>query len=92
MWNRSGTVPADVETLGDEVWRSDGIKVLGRPLGTAEFLEELMDNGWRRNDGSGKRSRTFPICSARGKSCSKAKIHEPTTHCELCLRTMRTHA
>ena len=29
VWNRSGTLPDDIDTLGDEVWRSDGIKVLG---------------------------------------------------------------
>ena len=28
VWNRSGTVPDNVDSLGEEVWRTDGIKVL----------------------------------------------------------------
>ena len=42
VWNRSGTLPVDVNTLGDEVWL-DGIKVLGTPLGSLEFVTHQME-------------------------------------------------
>ena len=40
VWNRSGTVPENVDSMGEEVWRTDGIKVLGTPLGNAQFVAE----------------------------------------------------
>ena len=40
VWNRSGTVPDNVDSLGEEVWRTDGIKILGTPLGNAQFVAE----------------------------------------------------
>ena len=42
VWNRSGTVPENVDSLVEEVWRTDGIKVLGTPLGNAHFVAEHM--------------------------------------------------
>ena len=40
FWNRSGTVPDNVDSLGEEVWRTDGNKVPGTPLGNAQFVAE----------------------------------------------------
>ena len=42
VWNRSGTVPDNVDSLGEEVWRTDGIKILGTPVGNAQFVAEHM--------------------------------------------------
>ena len=42
VWNRSGTVPENVDSLVEEVWRTDGIKVLGTPLGKPHFVAEHM--------------------------------------------------
>ena len=41
MWNRGGTCPPDVTDLGDEVWNSAGIKILGTPIGTSEFVRSI---------------------------------------------------
>ena len=43
VWNRGGIVPAHVEELGADVWNCDGIKVLGTPLGTAQFVSSLVE-------------------------------------------------
>ena len=43
VWNRSGTLLEDVKTLGDEVWRLDGVKVFGTPLGSPEFVAHQME-------------------------------------------------
>ena len=43
VWNRSGIFPAHVEELGLNVWNCDGIKVLGTPLGTAQFVSSLVE-------------------------------------------------
>ena len=38
VWNRDGTCPAGVEELVDEVWSPSGIKILGTPIGSPEFV------------------------------------------------------
>ena len=43
VWNRGGSVPAQVEELGPDVWSCDGMKVLGTPLGTAQFVSSLVE-------------------------------------------------
>ena len=39
----SECLPDEVDTLGDEVWRSDGIKVFCTPLGSSEFVAFQME-------------------------------------------------
>ena len=43
VWNRGGIVRAHVEELGPDVWNCDVIKVLGTPLGTAQFVSSLVE-------------------------------------------------
>ena len=49
VWNRAGEQPPLVEELGPNVWRGDkppeerGLKVLGVPLGSPEFVKALGD-------------------------------------------------
>ena len=38
-----GQPPPDMEVLGTEVWSPGGIKVLGTPLGSAEFEQEATN-------------------------------------------------
>ena len=48
VWNRAGVVPAEVATLGVDVWVGGdecppamrGVKVLGAPVGAPEFVQE----------------------------------------------------
>ena len=37
VWNRVGGCPLGMEELGPEVWNAAGFKILGTPVGTAEF-------------------------------------------------------
>ena len=41
VWNRAGDCPPDMEELGPEVWNAAGIKILGTPVGSAEFEHEV---------------------------------------------------
>ena len=35
--------PADMQNLGPDVWSPDGVKILGTPVGCAEFVETATD-------------------------------------------------
>jgi hypothetical protein len=41
-WNRAGVCPPDMALLGEEVWCPAGVKVLGTPVGTDAFVEQLV--------------------------------------------------
>ena len=43
VWNKSGRPPEDVRTLGRDTWQPAGIRVLGTPIGTAQFVAEAME-------------------------------------------------
>ena len=40
--NRGGTCPPDVADLGEEVWNAAGIKILGTPIGSPEFVHSTV--------------------------------------------------
>ena len=42
VWTRSGVSPPDVEDLGEQVWNPEGIKVLGTPVGTDQFVSDIV--------------------------------------------------
>ena len=41
VWNRAGVCPPNVADLGDEVWSPRGVKILGTPVGSPEFIHPL---------------------------------------------------
>ena len=41
VWNQAGRAPED--ELGPEVWRPQGLKILGTPIGTPEFVSQIMN-------------------------------------------------
>jgi len=41
-WNRGGTSPPSMESLGEDVWSPAGVNVLGTPVGTDAFVEKLV--------------------------------------------------
>ena len=43
VWNQAGRAPEDVHELGPEVWRPQGLKILGTPIGTPEFVSQKMN-------------------------------------------------
>ena len=44
MWNKAGRAPEDVQELGPEAWQPQGLKVLGTPIGTPEFVSQKMND------------------------------------------------
>ena len=67
VWNRGGTQPADLEELGEEVWSPSGIKILGTPLGSPEFVRSVVEKAGRREQIVASKSLGFPISSVGGK-------------------------
>ena len=41
FWNREGLCPEDLTDLGEEVWSPRGVRILGTPVGSSEFLRAL---------------------------------------------------
>ena len=44
VWNKAGRAPEDVQELGTEAWQTQGLKVLGTPIGTPEFVSQKMND------------------------------------------------
>ena len=44
VWNQAGRAPEDVQELGPEAWRPQGLKILGTPIGTPEFVSQNMND------------------------------------------------
>ena len=44
VWNKAGRAPEDVQELGPEAWQTQGLKVLGTPIGTPEFVSQKMND------------------------------------------------
>ena len=42
-WNKAGVCPARMAELGLSVWSHEGIKILGTPVGSAEFVQRLCE-------------------------------------------------
>ena len=42
VWNRSAVSPPNVEDLGEQVSNPEGIKVLGTPVGTDQYLSDVV--------------------------------------------------
>ena len=38
VWNRAGVRPLGIEEWGEDVWSPHGLKILGTPVGTQEFV------------------------------------------------------
>ena len=54
VWNQAGECPPDMQVLGPEVWSPEGVKILGTPVGHADFIQvsvnamlEEEDKLWR---------------------------------------------
>ena len=41
VWNKAGVCLPEVAELGDEVWSPRGVKILGTPVGSPEFVHAL---------------------------------------------------
>ena len=93
-WNRMGQPPPDMEVLGPEVWSPEvwspgEIKVLGTPLGSAEFEQETSNQRLQEERKLWEPSSGYLICSALGKSSCNVPVLGATTLCERCLMAVR---
>ena len=43
MWNRASMCPEGMAELGPDVWNPEGMKVLGAPVGSTRFVEEVVN-------------------------------------------------
>ena len=43
VWNRASECPPGMDDLGNEVWNAEGIKVLGTPVGSPQFVQHTVD-------------------------------------------------
>ena len=43
MWNWASVCPEGMVELGPEVWNPEGVKVLGAPVGSTRFVEEVVN-------------------------------------------------
>ena len=43
VWNRASVCPEGMVELGPEVWNPEGVKVLGTPVGSTRFVEEVVN-------------------------------------------------
>ena len=42
MWNKAGECPEAIAELGPEVWSPEGVKILGTPIGSGEFVARVV--------------------------------------------------
>ena len=42
-WSRGGTRPPDLDDLGEDAWDPEGIKILGTPIGSDDFVQRVLD-------------------------------------------------
>ena len=73
-WNKAGVCPERMAELGPSVWSQEGIKILGTPVGSAEFVQRLCEE---RIAKGGKQSLGCRIFKAVGKSSSKCQLEMP---------------
>ena len=43
VWNQAGECPFGMAALGDDVWSPHGVKILGTPVGSNEFVEAKIE-------------------------------------------------
>ena len=43
VWNQAGEYPFGMVALGDDVWSPHGVKILGIPVGSNEFVEAKIE-------------------------------------------------
>ena len=42
VWNKAGECPEEIAELGPEVWSPEGVKILGTPVGSGEFVARVV--------------------------------------------------
>ena len=42
-WNRAGEIPERMEEFGEDLWIPAGVKILGTPVGSLDFVESVTE-------------------------------------------------
>ena len=84
-WIQTGRCPPNMVDFAPEAWGPQGVKVLGTPIGSPEFIKEVSD----RLEEEQRRS---PSCSARGNSFCSVQAFDATIPRTLPLRVCTGHA
>ena len=82
VWNRASVCPLDVVDLGAEVWNPEGVKILGVPVGSRQFVHKVMERVDEERKlhptRSGLGAHDLPSSGAvRVSSAALATIHDP---------------
>ena len=78
VWNRAAERPPDMDDLGNEVWNPEGIKILGIPVGSPQFVQGAIHT--RLED----EAKLWDAISWVPDLQSSWQVHVATTSCELC--------
>ena len=81
VWNRPSVCPARMAELGLEVWNPTGIKVLGTPLGSAAFVQEVVNKRLRLE---AQLWNAIPSVQQHGRYSCSALDRGATTFCARC--------
>ena len=84
-WNIGSIVPEDIEDISPEAWQPAGIKVLGTPIGSDQFVaDKKSERIAKERERESTLSRLFRTSSVRGSFSYRAQIPEQTTPCARC--------
>ena len=92
VWNQEGVCPPGVEELGPEVWSPRGLKILGTPLGSDAFVQEMCEERLQSEQELWDAIPSVPYLQcACGRFCSSVLDLAVTTSSGLCFPTNPMH-
>ena len=88
VWNQEGVCPPNLEDLGPDVWSSRGVKILGTPVGSDAFVQELCQGEveerkrlvGRHTHCTRSAVRLADPVAVRGPTLSPSLADPPSTH------------
>ena len=83
VWNKAGTQPEDVDTLGENAWQPGRVMVLGTPIGHEQFTRDKLHARVRRCGGCGEDPTSAGFTVYMVDFVAKAPARDRTTHCAL---------
>ena len=83
VWNQAGEYPFGMVALGDDVWSPHGVKILGIPVGSNEFVEADRGTFGRRKVVVGSHL-GFRTSNAHGRFCCSAQVRDAIIFSALC--------
>ena len=87
VWNQEGVCLPNLEDLGPDVWSSRGVKILGTPVGSDDFVQELCEERLRSENDLWDAIPIVPDLQCACRSCCSARAHVVTIYCGPSLHT-----